>query len=145
MSGTGTSTALTEDCEEPDEDGEPSWVHSPQRTNPDAHSGGDQQSNNTTPHTRASNLVGVSGKYINFIPSKWARVDMNLMDSFNRLADSAKKIERLRIEVALTMHKDNLIERHENIKLEFEMFRLQHDNEKMMVVMFAEVVKKNSQ
>jgi hypothetical protein len=30
--GTGTSTAPMEGCEEPDEDGEPSWVHSPQRT-----------------------------------------------------------------------------------------------------------------
>ena len=47
------------------------------------------------------------------------------MDSLDRLADSTAEIERLRIEVVLTMHKDNLIERQKNIKLELEMFRLQ--------------------
>ena len=31
---TGTSSALTEGCEEADGDGEPSWVHSLQHTNP---------------------------------------------------------------------------------------------------------------
>ena len=50
---------------------------------------------------------------------------MNLMDSMDRLADSTAEIERLRIEVALTMHKDNLIEHQKNKKLELEMFRLQ--------------------
>jgi hypothetical protein len=39
--GTGISTAPIEGCEEPDGDGEPSWVHSPQRTNLEAHSGAD--------------------------------------------------------------------------------------------------------
>jgi hypothetical protein len=70
---------------------------------------------------------------------------MNLMDSLDRLADSTAEIECLKIEAALTMHKDNLIERQENIKLELEMFRLQHASGEMMAAMFAEVVKKNSQ
>jgi hypothetical protein len=39
--GTGTSSAPTECYEEADGDGEQSWVHSPQRTNPEAHSGAD--------------------------------------------------------------------------------------------------------
>ena len=142
---TGTSTAPTEGCEEPDGDGEPSWVHSPQRTNPEAHNGGDQQSHGTTPRTRATNLIGVSGKGTNSTPSKRARVDRNLMESLDRLADSTAEIERLRIEVALTMHKNNLIERQENIKLELEMFRLQHASGEMMAAMFAEVVKKKFQ
>jgi hypothetical protein len=116
-------------------------VHSPQRT-PQAHSGGDQQSHGTTLRTRAANLVGVSGKDTNSTPFKRARVDRNLMDTLDRLADSTAEIERLRIEVALTMHKDNLIERQENRKLELEMFRLQHASGERMVAMFAEVVKK---
>ena len=53
------------------------------------------------------NLVGVSGKGTNSTPSKWTRVDRNLMDSLDRLADSTVEIERLRIKAALTMHKDN--------------------------------------
>jgi hypothetical protein len=141
---TGTSTAPTEGCEEPDGDGEPSWVHSPQRT-PQAHSGGDQQSHGTIPRTRAANLVGVSGKGTNSRPSKRAKVDRNLMNSLDRLADSTAEIERLRIEATLTMHKDNLIERQENRKLELEMFKLQQASGERMAAMFAEVVKKNSQ
>ena len=38
------------------------------------------------------------------------------MDSLDRLADSTAEIERLRIEVVLTMHKDNLIERQKKHK-----------------------------
>ena len=47
----GTSSASTDGCEEADGDGEPSWVYSLQRTNPEAHSGADQHSNDTTPQT----------------------------------------------------------------------------------------------
>ena len=145
VSDTMTSTAPTDGCEEPDGDGEPSWVRSPQRTNPEAHSGGDQQSHGTTPRTRAANLVSVSWKATNSTPSKRARVDKNLMDTLDRLADSTAEIERFRIEAALTMHKDNLIERQENRKLELKMFRLQQASGERMAAMFAEVVKKNSQ
>jgi hypothetical protein len=41
---------------------------------------------------------------------------MNLMDLLDRLVDSTAEIERLRIETAITMHKDNFIERQENRK-----------------------------
>jgi hypothetical protein len=68
-----------------------------------------------------------------------ARVDMNLIDSLDRLADSTIEIERLRIEVVLTMHKNNVIERHENRELELEIFRLQYASGKKMAAMFAEV------
>jgi hypothetical protein len=85
------------------------------------------------------------GKCINFTPAKWARVDKNLMDLLDRLAYSTAEIERLRIETALTMHKDNLIERQENQKLELEMFQLQQASGERMAAMLAEVVKKNSQ
>ena len=120
-------------------------MHSPQRTNPEAHSGGVQQSHGTTPRIRAANLVGVSEKGTNSTPSKRARIDRNLMDTLDRLADSTAEIERLRIEVTITMHKDNLIEGQKNKKLELKMFRLQQASGKMIAAMFAEVVKKNSQ
>ena len=55
-------------------------------------------------------------KGTNSTPAKRARVDRNLMDSLDRLADSTAEIERLRIEVVLTMHKDNLIERQKKHK-----------------------------
>ena len=42
------------------------------------------------------------------------------------------------------MHKDNLIERQENKKLELEMLRLQQASGEMMAAMFAEIVKNNS-
>ena len=39
--GTETSSAPTVGYVEPNGDGEPTWMHSPQRTNPEAHSGCD--------------------------------------------------------------------------------------------------------
>jgi hypothetical protein len=52
-------------------------------------------------------------------------------------------IQPLRIEAALTMHKDNLIEVQKNKKLELQMFRLQQASGERMAAMFAKVVKKN--
>ena len=37
----GTPSVPTNNCKETDGDGEPSWVQSPQRTNPETHSGAD--------------------------------------------------------------------------------------------------------
>jgi hypothetical protein len=82
------------------------------------------------------------GKGTNSTLAKWARIDRNLMDSFNRVANSTPEIERLRIEAGLTMHKDNLIECQENRKLELEMFRLQQASRERMAAMLGEVVKK---
>jgi hypothetical protein len=140
--GTGTSSSPTDGCEEANGDGEPSWVHSPQRINHEAHSGADQQSNDITPRILASNLVEVSGKGINFTSSKRARIDKTLMDSLDILADSTTEIERLRIKTTITMYKYNLIDYQENRKLELKMFRLQQASGEMMATMFAEVVKK---
>jgi hypothetical protein len=107
---TGTFTAPTESCEEPDRDGEHlGCIH---RSAPIRKHTVELTSRATTPfhEQRASNLVGVSGKCTNSIPSKRARVHRNLMDSLDRLADSTAEIKRLRIEAVLTMHKDNLVE-----------------------------------
>ena len=115
--GTGTSSTPTDVCKEADGDGEPYWMHSPYCTDPTPSNGADQQSNDTTPRTRAMNLFWVLGKCINSTPAKRTRVDRNLMNTLDRLADSTTKIERLKIKAALTMHKDNLIECPKNIKL----------------------------
>ena len=58
------------------------------------------------------------------------------------MADSTAEIEKLRIEAALTVHKDNLVDRQENRKLELEMFRLQQESNECLAAMFADVVKK---
>ena len=89
---TRTSNAPTNVYEKADGDGEPSWVHSPQCTDHEASSGPDQQSNDTTPRTQASNLFGVLEKCTNDTTDKRARVDRNFMDSLNRLVDSTAEI-----------------------------------------------------
>ena len=70
LPGTETSSTPTDVCEEADGDGEPSWMHSPQCTDHEASDGPDQQSNDTTPRIRASNLFGVLGKCTNYTPAK---------------------------------------------------------------------------
>ena len=42
---------------------------------------------------------------------KHARVDRDLVDTLNRMSESTATIEKLRIEAALSMHKDNLLDR----------------------------------
>ena len=60
------------------------------------------------------------------------------------MADSTTEIEKLRIEATLTVHKDNLVERQKNSKLELEMFRLQHESNERLAAIFADVVKKSA-
>ena len=64
------------------------------------------------------------------------------METLDRMADSTAEIEKLRIEAALTMHKDNLVERQENRKLELQMFRLQQKSSERSAAIYADVVKK---
>ena len=93
VSNTGTSNAPTDVREEANGDGEPSWAHSLQCIDLEASSGPDQQRNDTTPRTRASNLARVFEKCTNSTPAKRARIDRNLMDSLDRLADFTTEIE----------------------------------------------------
>ena len=67
------------------------------------------------------------------------------METLDGMANSTAEIEKLRIEAALTMHKDNLVDRQENRKLEFELFRLQQDSSERLAAMFADVVKKTTE
>ena len=66
------------------------------------------------------------------------------METLDRMADSKVEIEKLRIEAALTVHKDNLVDHQENRKLELEMFRLQQESNESLATMFADVVKKSA-
>ena len=48
---------------------------------------------------------------------------MDLMDTLNRMNESTT-IEKMRIEAALSMHKDNLLDRQENQRIELEMLKM---------------------
>ena len=47
------------------------------------------------------------------------------MDTLNRMSESTATIEKMRIEAALSMHKDNLLDRQKNRCIELEMFKMQ--------------------
>ena len=114
----------------------------------------------SSPRTCAPNLAGVRGKATSSTLSKRAQVDRSLMETLNRLIDSNAKIERLRIEASLTMHRENQEERriqrerddeqHQRDqeatrKLELDLFQLQQASRERMAALFADVVKKNAE
>ena len=111
MPGTGSSSVPIDVSQEDDGDGEPAWTQSPTHTVPPSSAGTTQNSTGSSPRTRATNLVGCRGKGTSSQPSKMPKVELNLMETLDRMADSTAEIEKLRIETALTVHKDNLVER----------------------------------
>jgi len=70
------------------------------------------------------------------------------MNSLDRLVDFTVEIEKMMIEAAMTMHKDNLIERQvngqERRKLELELFKLELASSERIVALFANVLEKNA-
>ena len=142
MLGTGSSSAPIDVSQEDDGDGEPAWTQSPTHTVPPSSASTTRDSTRNSPRTRTTNLVGCRGKGTSSQPSKRPKVEQNLMETLDRMADSTTKIEKLRIEAALTIHKDNLVERQENRKLELQMFRLQQKSSERLAAMFVNVVKK---
>ena len=46
----------------------------------------------------------------------------------------------MRIEVALSMHKDNLLYRQENRHIELEMFKMQQARNEKLATLFADIV-----
>ena len=66
------------------------------------------------------------------------------MDTLNRLVDSTTEIEKLRIEASLIVHRENLLDRQENRKLELDLFQLQQAGNERMASLFADVMKKNA-
>ena len=115
VSETGTSTVPVDLTEEGNGDSEPSLP-------PHSSTGIDHKSTGSSPKTCAANLIGCHGKGTSSKPTKRARVDRNLMEALDKLADSTTKIKKLRIKTALMMHKKNLLNCQENRKLELEMF-----------------------
>ena len=59
------------------------------------------------------NLVRCQGQITSFT-TKRPRVDRDLMDILNRMNKSTTTIEKIRIEVVLLMHRDNLLDLQEN-------------------------------
>ena len=49
-------------------------------------------------------------------------------------------IEKMRIEVALSMHKDNSLDRQENRRIELEMFKMRQAGNEKLVALVADVV-----
>ena len=81
----------------------------------------------SSPRTRAANLASVDWKGTSSQPAKKPKIDRNLMDALDRMTESNTKIEKLRIEATMAMHKDNLVDRQEYRKLELERDRLQQE------------------
>ena len=141
--GTGSSSVPIDVSQEDAGDGKSAWTQSPTHTVPPS-TGTTRDSIGSSPRTRAANLVGCRGKGTSSQPAKRPKVERNLMETLDRMADSRAEIEKLRIEAALTVHKDNLVDRQETRKLELEMFRLQQESNERLAAMFADVVKKSA-
>ena len=139
--GTGTSSAHVDVSEDKFRDGEPL---SPPRSGPIPSTSTSHESTGSSPQTRVANLVGCRDKGTFSKPNKRAKVDRNLMDTLDRLVDSTTEIEKLRIEASLTVHRENLLDRQENRKLELDLFQLQQAGNERMASLFADVVKKNA-
>ena len=138
----GTAAALVSLEDEVEGDSEPAWTQSPDPTIPTFAGYGNVETRSTasiSPHTRAADLVGCRGQCTSSI-AKRLRVDRDLMDTLNRMAESTATIEKMRIEAALAMHKENLLNRQENRRIELEMFKMQQAWNEKLVSLFADVV-----
>ena len=140
--GTGTSNALIDVSHEDDGDGEPSSTQSPTRSGPASSTGTRPMSTGTSPRTCVANLAGVCGKGTSSQPTKKTKTDRNLMDALDRMTESNTEIGKLRIESTMAMHKDNLVDRQEQRKLELEISQKQQESSERMAAMFADAIKK---
>ena len=95
MPGTGSSNVPIDVSQEDDGDGEPAWIQSPTHTVPPSSAGTTRDSTGSSPHTRATNLVGCRGKGTSSQPAKRPKVERNLMETLDRMADSTAEIEKV--------------------------------------------------
>ena len=138
----GTAAALVSLEDEVEGDSEPAWTQSLDPTIPTFAGYGNVETRSTasiSPRTRAADLVGCRGQGTSSI-AKRPCVDRDLMDTLNRMAESTATIEKMRIEAALAMHKENLLDRQENRRIELEMFKMQQAWNEKLVSLFADVV-----
>ena len=122
----GTVVARVNLKDEGEGDGEAICTRSPDRSVRAFTGSGNVESRSTastSPRTRVANLVGCRGQGTSST-AKRARVDRDLMDTLNRMSESTATIEKMRIEAALSMHKDNLLDRQENRRIELELFKM---------------------
>ena len=123
-------------------DGEPTWTRSPDSYVPAFAGSGNGEPRSTasiSPHIRATNLIGCRSQGISSI-AKRPRLNMNLIDILNPMNVSTSTIEKMRIEAALDMHKDNLLDRQENRRIELEIFKMQQIENKKLATLFIYVV-----
>ena len=109
----GTAAAPVNLEDEGEGDGEATCTWSPDRTVyafTGSGNGETRSTASTSPRIRAANLVGCRSQGISST-TKCARIDKDLMDTLNRMNKSTTTIEKMRIEAALAMHKDNLLDR----------------------------------
>ena len=93
----------------------------------------------TSSRTSAANLVRCRGQGTSST-AKRPRVDRDLMDTLNRMSESTTTIEKRHIEAALTMHKDNLLDRQENRRIKLQMFKMQQAGNEKSTTLFADIV-----
>ena len=80
-----------------------------------------------SPRTRASNLPEVRGQ-----PVKWRKLASDMTASLDRFCEFTHRIEELKLEAAIKLHKDIR-------KLELEMFKLTQASQEKMANIFANV------
>ena len=123
-------------------DGEPTWTRSPDSYVPafaGSRNGDTRSSASISPHTRATNLVGCRSQGISSI-AKRPRLNMNLIDTLNPMSVSTSTIRKMHNQVALDMHKDNLLDRQENKRIELEIFKMQQIENEKLATIFIDVV-----
>ena len=138
----GTAAASVNIVDEVEGDGEPAWTRSLVPTVPAFAGYGHVETRSTastSPRTRATNLVGCRGQGTSST-TKRPRVDRDLMDTLNRMAESTTIIEKMRIETTLAMRKENLLDRQENRRIKLEMFKMQQAGNEKLATLFADVV-----
>ena len=107
---TGTSNEPIDVNHKDDGDDEPSSTQSPTCSGLASSTSTRPVSTSSSLQMHATNLAGVYGKGISSQPAKKPRIERNLMDALDRITESTTKIEKLRIEATMAMHKDNLVE-----------------------------------
>jgi hypothetical protein len=112
---------------EGERDGEPAWTRSPDPTIlafAGSENGDIRSTASTSPRIRVANFVECWGQGTSFT-AKRAKVDRDVIDILNRMSESTTTIEKMLIEAALLMHKDNLLDCQENQRIELELFKMQ--------------------
>ena len=123
----GTVAAHVNLEDEGEGDGGPTYMRSSDRTLlvfTGSGNGETRGTASTSSRTRAANIVRCQGQGTSST-AKRVRLDMDFMDTLNRMSESIETIEKMGIEAALSKHKDNLLDRQKNRRIELKMSKMQ--------------------